>query len=52
MASHHLAERDEVGRTAGGSVDDRLHLTEVVGAKDARGDDRERRRVDVTRVGE
>lgn len=52
MTSHHVPECGEVGLTAGSGVDDRLHLTEVVGAEDARGDDRERRRVDVTGVGE
>src|SRR5215211_6295195 len=47
VASHHFPERCGVGRAASCGVDDSGHLAEVVRAEDARGDDREHRRVDL-----
>ena len=50
MAAHHRCDRSEVGRAADRGVDDGRHLAEVLGAEEARSDDRERRRVDVPSV--
>ncbi len=50
VAAHHCCDRREVGRTVGWGVKDRGDLAEVVGAEDARGDDRERLGIDVVGV--
>ena len=42
MSAHDLAQRGEVGRAAGGGVEDGGDFAEVVGAEDAGGDDRKR----------
>ena len=52
MAPHHVADRDEIGGAAAGGVDDCRRFAEVVGAEEARGDDRERGGGDIAGVGE
>ena len=51
MVAHDLAQGGEIGRAAGGGVEDGGDLAEVVGAENAGGDDRERLGVDVVRAG-
>ena len=52
MAAHHCSDRSRVGRAAGGGIEDRGDLAEVVGAEDAGGDDRQRLRAELADVGE
>ena len=50
MTPHHRCDRREIRRAADRGVEDGRDLAEVVGAEDARCDDRERLRVDVVGV--
>jgi hypothetical protein len=47
VPAHHGRDCRQVGRAAGGGVDDRRDLAEVIGAEDAGGDDRQRLCVEV-----
>jgi hypothetical protein len=52
VAAHHRADRGQIRGAARRGGDDGRDLAEVVGAKEAGGDDRERGGVDVAGVGE
>ena len=51
MTPHDLSQRHDIGRPAGGCVEDGRDLAEEVGAEDAGGDDCERPGVDLGPVG-